>query len=668
VILRINPASIGLPGRGDKQKNIFNGGKQMKKRVFTLLLAMVMLVSVLAACGPSDDTPAATPAPGQDTPAATPAPPAGTDPDAGYGRDPYVAPDVVTSLPRNETLFFGGIQWEQPQAWNPHHGQSFNFANAQSGSGTRPVVWETAYMYNSLLDELVPLLADGPFEWNADMTELSYRIKRAAYWSDGTKVTAHDAAYSWYAGQYTPGGNGLWLDFIADVTARDDETVVIHAVMASPGIPVFARMVERYIYEVYILQQAWLQNLLERNNFDSEAISSDPGDDFVWSGPYTRYFSDATRNVLIRDDGYWGQHESMWGTLPTPKYLAALIFADNAGIAAALRSGDIDVSQAFIADIHLFWEQDGLPVSTFMAEQPYGMTQNMPTAHFNMTKPLLRDNVEIRQAIAWATDYDAIIANAMTNQSPTFTQVPRSLFAPTPGEQALFDHAAVRHLQWPGNEVDRANALLDESGKFPRGADGFRTYEGERISLVASCPTGWSDWEAALEIVAAAGDAIGIEITTNFVAEGEFYDNVTAGPPNPDSFDIFMMWTPSLSRVSAWDRTRWLLSDERLDTWPHNWNGANYSMYSNPRATEIVRLIPLTTDPAQVRALYTEAVEIYLTDVPSFSLMYRPDQFHAVNESVWTGFTEAGDGRNVPPLICLNGYAIADLFNVRLVG
>ncbi|MCL2320823.1 MAG: hypothetical protein FWC47_01805 [Oscillospiraceae bacterium] len=46
--------------------------------------------------------------------------------------------------------------------------------------------------------------------------------------------------------------------------------------------------------------------------------------------------------------------------------------------------------------------------------------------------------------------------------------------------------------------------------------------------------------------------------------------------------------------------------------------------------------------------------------------MYRPDQFYVVNESVWTGFTKQGDGRNVPPGHCTDGYAIADLYNLRI--
>jgi len=49
-------------------------------------------------------------------------------------------------------------------------------------------------------------------------------------------------------------------------------------------------------------------------------------------------------------------------------------------------------------------------------------------------------------------------------------------------------------------------------------------------------------------------------------------------------------------------------------------------------------------------------------------LMYRPDKFFTVSEAVWTGYTEQGDGRNVPPANCTLGYGIADLYNLRLVG
>ena len=97
-----------------------------------------------------------------------------------------------------------------------------------------------------------------------------------------------------------------------------------------------------------------------------------------------------------------------------------------------------------------------------------------------------------------------------------------------------------------------------------------------------------------------------------------------------------------------------------------NWNG-NFGGYVNERADEIIAAIPAITDPDELKALYTEAVEIYLTDVPSFALMYRPQNFHTVNESVWTGFPNIDDGLNIPPLDLTDGYGIAALYHLELV-
>jgi len=94
-----------------------------------------------------------------------------------------------------------------------------------------------------------------------------------------------------------------------------------------------------------------------------------------------------------------------------------------------------------------------------------------------------------------------------------------------------------------------------------------------------------------------------------------------------------------------------------------NWSG-NWGHYSNARVDELLSMIPIEKDAAKLKSYYTEAVKIYLTDVPSFSLMYRPDKFHAVNESVWTGFPEFEDGNNIPPADLSDGYGIAGLYQI----
>ena len=358
----------------------------------------------------------------------------------------------------------------------------------------------------------------------------------------------------------------------------------------------------------------------------------------------------------------------MWGSLPVPKYLAHVIYEDNPATDVALAAGLVDVTQHFIANVQNLWLEQSLPISTYFENAPYNLASSasIPTAFFNMNsnKPGL-DNPAVRRAIAIAVDYDLVIANAMTNQSPTFAQYPRSLMNPSAAEQALFDSAAVAHLQWVGNDIDGANDLLDEAG-FLVGDSGFRYCpdSGDRLSYIVSCPFGWTDWEAAMEIVAAAGEKIGIEMTTYFPDWGVYQTVMTAA--SQDAYDIFMVWSDGASPVQPWGRVRTLMSSEFTGN-DHNWSG-NWGQYVNPRVDELIDLIPNETNQATLVAYYTELVEIYLTDIPSFSLMYRPAVFHTVSEAVWTGFTEDGDGRNVPPMNAVSGYGIADLYNLSLVG
>jgi peptide/nickel transport system substrate-binding protein len=417
-----------------------------------------------------------------------------------------------------------------------------------------------------------------------------------------------------------------------------------------------------YISSEYVVQKAWTQTLEARAAEDATALKADPAEDFVASGPYTKFFADDTKVVYVRDDNYWGQDASMWGALPAPKYLCHVIYADNNAGFLALKAGEVDVSQQFNANVQDLWLVDNLPISTYMPEAPYGVTASLPTAYFNMNSFGL-DNVAVRKAIAMAVDYDTIIANAMTNQSPTFTQVPRSIMNPTTGEQALYDHAAVADLQWAGNDIEGANALLDEAGVVDSDGDGWRDIDGQKLSYNAVCPNGWSDWQAAIEIVAAAGQNIGIEITTLFPEWGVYQTVFVNGEQT--EYDIFMVWSNGAGPTNPWGRARQLMSAEFAGT-QNNWNG-NWGGYVNPRVDELLALIPAETDQDTLVQYYTELTEIYLTDVPSFTLMYRPDQFYTVNESVWTSYPASDDGLNIPPMNLLDGYGVAGLYHITLV-
>ena len=569
----------------------------------------------------------------------------------------------VTDLPRNETLYFGGQQWGPINGWNPLSSNMNNaMANSAAPRGSRTIMFETLYMFNILDGELYPLLADGDYEWNDELTEMTVKINPAAKWNDGTPVTAEDVQATWDIGLEIKNGTyNSYSTYIESVEAVDG-AVVIKTTLTDDGKPTNPLQVLNFLSGTYIVQKAWIDTVSERNGGDAAKIMEDPAEDVTFSGPYGPYYANDQMVAFVRNDEYWGQDESLWGKLPAPKYIGHGIYADNDATLVAFKEGQIDVDQQFIANVQNLWEEEDLPIATYMDEAPYGICVTMPTAWYNMETPALQ-NVAVRKAIAMAVDYDNIIENAMTNQSPSFSDVPRSVMNPTDGEQALYDHDAVADLQWAGKDIEGAKALLDEAGITDTDGDGYRELDGEKIELNACCPDGWADWQAAMQMVAEAGQAIGIDITTNYPT-WDIYQTVFT-KASQDEYDIFM-WSPAGAEpASPWGRVRAFMSSEFVGM-ENNWSG-NFGHYTNDRIDEIIAQIPLTTDEDELIALYTEATQIYLTEVPSFSLMYRPETFHAVNESVWTGYPEADDGDNIPPADCTDGYGIAALYNLELV-
>ena len=48
-----------------------------------------------------------------------------------------------------------------------------------------------------------------------------------------------------------------------------------------------------------------------------------------------------------------------------------------------LQAGEVDVSQQFNSNVQDFWLDQGLPISTYLADAPYGIGASLPTAYYN---------------------------------------------------------------------------------------------------------------------------------------------------------------------------------------------------------------------------------------------------------------------------------------------
>lgn len=618
-----------------------------------MLLALALLTMSLAACG--SDTAQSSTGSAQSTPVSSES----MDMDGtSSGQEPEGA-STEESTPRNETFYLAGMFWSKPNDYNPLSVNS-NFNLIEQRAASAEVLYETLFMYNSMLNKLYPLLGT-EYAWNDAHTEITVKLNPDAKWNDGTALTAEDVAYTFATHKkYASNEYAYFSNYIDTIEAVDAATVVLKAKLDTDGKAVNPLLLEEYLPRVYVMQKAYLEKVEERNGEDAEKVKTDPMEDLVTSAPYNVSFASDQKVILTRDDNYWGQAESMWGKLPAPKYISCLAYKDNAAMQVALEAGEVDVADLYVPNVQNLWEEKGLPITTYITEEPYNISMQMPTLFFNLERPGL-DNVAVRRAIAMAIDYDQIRSNAMTNQAPSFREYPHSLMNPTEGEQALVDHDALKDVQIEGNDIEGANALLDEAGIKDTDGDGIRELNGQKLSFKVQCPNGWSDWSAAVEIVATAGKNIGIDIETYYPEK-----SVHVNDYGTRNFDMALAYTPSASISSPWSRANAILNSSFNDV-EINTIG-NYGGYENPKADELLAKIPQEQDEAKLKEMYTQLSHIYLEDMPSVALMYRANCWMVMNESVWAGYPLEGDGTDIPPELCTNGYSVAALYQLRNVG
>ena len=555
------------------------------------------------------------------------------------------------SLPRNETFYMGGILWTAVVHWNPYGTGATTFGITPNDSVARQLVYETMFLFNLLDGKMYPHLADS-YAWNGQTVTIN--LDRNVKFNDGSSMTAADVVSSYMLQKdYQTPFSGLW-SYIDSVTAVDNYTV---QVKANPN-NFNPKQLEISLAALYITPKAVWDKVRTEVGTDRMALQNYKNENPVATGPYKPYSELGNEQiaVLVRDDNYWGKNSPKVGKLPVPKYVAHAIYKDNAAGDAAFRAGEVDMTQQFTASIWTFPQT----VETYIPGPPYYFPGTIPFLVFNSKKPGLDDPV-VRKAIAMAIDYATIGQNAMSGYT---AQMVPSLMLPVPAEQALIDADALKPYQWStdlATAIADANKLLDQAG-WVKGADGIRAKGGVKLGpFQCECPTGWSDWEASLEVVAQAGQQIGMDIRTYFPQNTVWQSDKDNG-----TFDLIMHSYGGAGPASPWNRAYQAMGSADIPPAGTPNQIQNWGLWVNQEVNDLLAKIVVESNPATLKQLWTQLNIIYLQNVPACGLMYRPLRFHTSNSTVWTGFPKINDGSNVPPVLCTDGYGIKGLYNIRL--
>src|SRR3954468_24015037 len=211
----------------------------MTRPVFGMALALLV---VLTACGGS---PAVSPPsalvpqiPTTAAPATPVAPTAPFFPPTTISTPPPAATilpeahstDPVRDVPRNRTLVLGWGIGSPIGVTNPWAVPGYTH---QEGNN---LLWEGLAYYAIFADKDIPWLADSMEYTKPDFTELTIKLNALATWSDGVPITSNDVVFT-FQGQMkndTLPYHAQFNQFVQDVTAVDDQTVVVTFKIPAP--------------------------------------------------------------------------------------------------------------------------------------------------------------------------------------------------------------------------------------------------------------------------------------------------------------------------------------------------------------------------------------------------------------------------------------------------
>jgi peptide/nickel transport system substrate-binding protein len=535
----------------------------MTKRVLVLLAALTLMLPVLAACGGGDD---------------------------GDGQAQATGAEEEGEVVKGGILRVGTI--DGYDSINPFVALSV-----------------------SLFVDIYPLLVqyNSDFEWEGDWAERwetspdgltwTFKLKPGGEWSDGTPLTAEDAAWT---GETIlkfadgPAANlAAPLSHVESLEAPDPNTLVItYERPVGNVLPQLQQffILPKHVWEKYAAGDGKeLKQYLPQN--DLPIVS---GGQFV----LTKYDKKGT-TILERNPGFYGPQ-------PNADAVGIQFFANSDAMVNAFISGELDFIDIPLNAVSAIEEDD-----RFEVIESEGFQINNFIFNSNPDKPENRELLDpkVREAFAHAMNREEMIEVVYGGHAEPVA----SIVAPIAGEWVN------PNLEPEAYDIDLANQILDDLG-YARGSDGVRTANGHRMSYEIITPDSLDGINRAFEIVKTGLAEIGVEVTQNSLDDTTAFEEIGA----PD-------WEYLTFDLSMWDWVGYLDPDFVLSVvLCDQYGGWNDTGYCNPEYDRLYQKQGGTADQKKRKEIVWEMQDILYRDKPYIQLVVL-DTITA-HSTEWAGF------------------------------
>ena len=511
---------------------------------------------------------------------------------------------------RKETIYVSGAAWGPASTWNPF--QPGSLANT---TGTLGFVYETLYNYDPLTNEMIPWLAESG-EWITD-TSFEITLREGLQWSDGTPLTAEDVAYTMNLGATY---DAIWFapmfEYVMSVISIGDR-IVRFDFTDSPLYQEF----DNNLYNIPIVPKHLWEGRTEQD------ITIGANENPIGSGAYLYDRHESDRNIWIRNENWWAI--DALGLYPAPRRIVDIRFSSNNVALGSVIKGEVDLSNNFLPGVAGLSDQ-GI-ITTYFEGAPYMLSANTAVLFLNTTIAPM-DDAAFRQALAYAINVDDIVnvayAQLVAAANPTGL---------LPSLSDYVDDDLVADLGWSYDPVTAAQILADNGYEDVDGDGYVEAPDGSDIALEVTCPSGWTDWMAAIAVISDSCKAVGINVEDVTPDYGAWNTQMQTG-----TFNM------TLNNWAAMSNTPWTLYN-LLFRHPiqDQMQSGNFGRYDNEELFDLVDALAAiqTTDIAAMQAACSDIQEVLLTEVPMIPLWYN-GMWAQYSEAVWTNWPV--DGANTP--------------------
>jgi len=518
------------------------------------------------------------------------------------------------SYPRNQTLITSGTQWGNIAGTNPYVG---NYATGMVG-----LVNETLLRYDPLADKYINWLAKSA-KWSGPKSYVVV-VRPGIKWSNGQKFTGNDVKFNVRLGRLTTAfWNTLYIN-LKPILVKGN--TVTFRFKNTPN---------------YVQWQNLMWNLPMINPGQAHAIQGPQSlttyspNDPIGTGPYelaTEGF-DATTRVVWQKKAVWWAAKQKVSPSPKPKYIIDLCNTSNTNALSGLLTGIEDLNNNFLPGV------EGLVSSgkaqTYYPGAPYNLSANTAWLEVNTThKPL--DDPAFRKALATSINVDQIVSVDYHN-----LVLPSNASGLLPMWKKWINNAAVSSKGVTFSAANAAKMLADAG--YPKSGSYFRNKDGSAIDLKIAVPQGWSDWEAARDMIVADAAAAGIKLHAD---AGDF--NHWQGERNAGTFDTIIDNNYQLSD-NPWTYFNGIfhlpiISGGTGQTF------ANFGRYENAAAYAKVQQLDKTplSNVAARKTLLNSLQDTLLTDLPIIPMWYN-GVWSQTQSAYWTNWPSSTTSRKYIP-------------------